>query len=497
MRSMLLLSSLLLCLLTVSCRREESAAGPVADPTAGYVAEGRGTWIGFRRQGADWDSLMSALAAAGFNMVFPEVVTGGAALYPSEFLPMVSERDELALLIEAAHKYGIEVHAWKINWYMSACPDSFTAEMERQGRIQISVDGLRNPEAMKKLGYEQNRDWLCPSHPANRELEKNVMLELARKYDVDGIHFDYMRYAMEEMCFCPGCRERFQQQTGLTVDNWPKDVWKEGKYYELYLDWRRELIQSSAREIARAMHVEDPYVCVTLAARPGLDWASRSDAQLWWAWAEEGILDFLCPMNYSGNVDDFRTLVQAHLPLTRGRTPYYSGMGVYEFEDFSQLKANCEAGRELGQDGFITFEINGLLKMIDQCRAELTSQPALLPHRAPETSFRYHHTARETAEGFPLYRAGDQVQCQASIMLRGKLREGVSRIRGQLVVEDMSGQVVQQIEDVDLTQAVVKPLSVAAPAAGRYRLALRGAMTLSSGETKPFITKSFPFQVEG
>jgi len=36
-------------------------------------------------------------------------------------------------------------------------------------------------------------DWLDPAHPANFRLELDSLLEVVRKYDVDGIHFDYIR----------------------------------------------------------------------------------------------------------------------------------------------------------------------------------------------------------------------------------------------------------------------------------------------------------------
>ena len=36
------------------------------------------------------------------------------------------------------------------------------------------------------------------------------MLEVARKYAVDGLHFDYIRYPDREHCYCDGCRERFE-----------------------------------------------------------------------------------------------------------------------------------------------------------------------------------------------------------------------------------------------------------------------------------------------
>jgi hypothetical protein len=53
------------------------------------------------------------------------------------------------------------------------------------------------------------------------------------------------------------------------LDNRPDEAWKVGKYREILLDMRRELITASAREIAAAKYDYDPFICVTLAARSG------------------------------------------------------------------------------------------------------------------------------------------------------------------------------------------------------------------------------------
>ena len=77
---------------------------------------------------------------------------------------------------------------------------------------------------------------MCPSHPANRKLEKEAMLELVCNYDVDGMHFDYMRYSNDHFCYCEGCKGRFSEAFDLTVENWPDPVWKEGELREVYLE---------------------------------------------------------------------------------------------------------------------------------------------------------------------------------------------------------------------------------------------------------------------
>ena len=81
-----------------------------------------------------------------------------------------------------------------------SAPQPFMQKMKQTGRTQVNFDG--KPEDR----------WLCPSNPENQDLEIAAMVEVATKYDVDGIHFDYIRYPGPENCFCNGCRQRFEKQ---------------------------------------------------------------------------------------------------------------------------------------------------------------------------------------------------------------------------------------------------------------------------------------------
>ena len=74
-------------------------------------------------------------------------------------------------------------------------------------------------------------------------------------------------------------------------------------------------------------------------------------------------------------------------------------------------------------------------------------------------------------------------------------REGINRIKADLCLVDMSGKVLRELEHVDLDKAIRLPLELKCDQPGRYRLGLYGKMNLSNGESKPFITKSFPFEI--
>ena len=125
--------------------------------------------------------------------------------------------DQIAQCLTACRKFGLQMHVWKVNWNLgSHVPAEFVARLRREQRLQKSSSGKEEP-------------WLCPSNPANQKLEIDSMLEVARNYDVDGIHFDYIRYPDGDHCFCDGCRERFSKSAGVKIQQWPQDVLAEGR----------------------------------------------------------------------------------------------------------------------------------------------------------------------------------------------------------------------------------------------------------------------------
>jgi len=139
-----------------------------------------------------------------------------------------------------------------------ATDKAFSAQKKAEDRTQVNADGSPNDR------------WLCPSHPENQKLEIESMLEVARKHDVDGLHFDYIRYPDSEGCFCLGCRARFETATGRAVKNWPADVRNDGDLVPRWLDFRRQQITTVVAAVAgRARRIRPGIKISALSFRTG------------------------------------------------------------------------------------------------------------------------------------------------------------------------------------------------------------------------------------
>jgi uncharacterized lipoprotein YddW (UPF0748 family) len=272
----------------------------------------------FGVEGIEWDEAIRRLAENGFSAILPNMLWGGAAFYESKVLPVVSQihqrGDQIAKCLAACRKYGLRMHVWKVNWNLgSAAPKEFVDRMRSEKRLQADAQGKEEP-------------WLCPSDPRNQKLEIDSMVEVVRKYDVDGIHFDYIRYPDGEHCFCTGCRARFERDASATLKNWPQEVLAGGALRSQWLRWRRANITAVVKAVSERARAIRPSVQISAAVFPNWERDRDTIGQDWKLWCEKGYLDFVCPMDYTPSNRSFKNMVEQQVQWA-GTARCYPGIG--------------------------------------------------------------------------------------------------------------------------------------------------------------------------
>ena len=269
-------------------------------------AEFRGFWVDGFNQGfhtpEQVDTLLQRVRAAHMNAVIVQMRKRGDAHYASPLEPFATQQQEgfdaLAYLIERAHSETprIEVHVW-LNchpiWPGSGWPSDPKHILNRRPEIQTEdYDGKRITE----VGYAG--DW---GHPVYQEWFAKVVLDIVRRYDIDGIHFDYIRYTGERWGYNPMSVERFNRRYGRAGKPEPTDpLWKQ---------WRRDQVTAAVRNIYAQATALKPRLKVSAALitwgdgpQNADDWVNRSAYravfQDWQSWLREGILDMAIPMVY-------------------------------------------------------------------------------------------------------------------------------------------------------------------------------------------------------
>ena len=163
--------------------------------------------------------MVARAAGAGFNTLLVQVRGRGDAYYSGGIEPRadgIQDRpafDPLALTLREAHARGIEVHAWMNVHLISsasvisrapthlvnsrpgllAVPKELARELydvdpASSGYFErIVVHALANPDGVEGL-------YTSPSAPEVKERVYAVAMDLVERYEIDGIHLDYVRY---------------------------------------------------------------------------------------------------------------------------------------------------------------------------------------------------------------------------------------------------------------------------------------------------------------
>lgn len=429
-----------------------------------------------------WGHALDILKANGFNAIIPNMWWAGLAYYQSEYLP-VSDKvakygDQIAQCVEEAHKRGIEVHAWKVNWNLSNAPQEFVDKMRAEGRLAVDVRG-------------EVRRWLCASHPANFQLEFDTMLEVARKYDVDGIHFDYIRYQDDTICYCDDCRQRFEAEIGQKVANWPGDCYN-GVLADRYRDFRCEQITRLVKTVSEEAHRIRPDLKVSAAVFADYPSCRRYVGQDWLLWVKEGYLDFVCPMDYTDNNAGFRRTVARQIAQVGGRVPLYPGIGASAPGQPSDMTiAQVEIARELGADGFTIFQLDAS-KAIDHVPAmgaALLVPPTYTPNFAPKVAFEL--PGEPELEDGAVHLPRDRT-AQVKLTYVGTGSEKVRDVRMGVELETTNGSRVRELVPEGPITHGTREFSIEAQG-GRLRIVARGVMVLADGSERPYVVRSTPF----
>lgn len=327
------------------------------------AAEYRGayitTWSAGFRTPEEIDLTIEAAEAAGINSLVVEVRKTGDAYYHSEIEPVAPEApagfDPLAYVIDKAHPKGISVHAWLVVyrvWKGVEKPDAGHILAKHPEWKSLNFQGEDEPE---------EGVYIDPGVPEYQEYFAEVCADIARRYDVDSIHYDYVRYPNQNWGYCQIALDRYYAETGTTarpdVDD-PK--WQQ---------WKRDQVTSLVTLVQQSVRAANPNVKIQASTIP---WGScpenfedsrayRDCCQDWRMWMEKGLIDENCPMIYANESDEtsaayFRKWVDGAARWSYGR-PVYVAIGAMR-NTTQQLLAQIDVIRKAGLQGFVLFAFN-------------------------------------------------------------------------------------------------------------------------------------------
>lgn len=167
----------------------------------------RGVWVhGTQlKTPAETDAVVAKIHRANLNAAFVLVwYWGGQAYFQNSLCPMGEGvqpgYDPLQYMIEQCHKRSIQVHAWFVTGSYGSATIRNVLDKHPDWAVQDGAGGF----------------WYDFSKPEVRRFESDLMIGCLRKYDLDGLHLDYIRYGPHE-CFCDYCQTTFARRYGFAA----------------------------------------------------------------------------------------------------------------------------------------------------------------------------------------------------------------------------------------------------------------------------------------
>ncbi len=312
--------------------------------------------------------IMQQAGEGGFNLVYFQVRGRADAFYRSSYEPWAANLsgtlgkdpgwDPLKIAVEEAGRWGMEVHAW-INaftgWAGTTPPpvsEPLHVFLEHPGWVMVDESGSPMP-------YQSGSRWMSPGHPGVRTRLAMVAADIARRYEVGGIHLDFIRYPDSDYSYDLPSLAAFDsarsQEPALGFD-----------------EMRRRFVTQAVREVRDSLKAVDSNADLSAAVwgiyRDNLGWPGVSTGfgsvlQDPRAWDREGIVDALVPMVYwtitptYGDRLDFAYLADDHASAIN--QPAFIGMYVPGM-DGRALAQHVERARMAGADGVSVFSYSAL-----------------------------------------------------------------------------------------------------------------------------------------
>ena len=312
------------------------------------------------KQKQELRNILDRLQRANINTVLIQTRIRGTMIYPSDIEPWDGclsgfpgkgpGYDALQFAIDECHKRGMELHAWVV-----------TIPVGKWDKLGCKTLRQRYPSLIRKIGAD---GYMNPEDSRTGTYLANICREIAHRYNVDGIHLDYIRYP----------------------ETWNIKVSREqGRRY----------ITSIVQKIHDAVKQEKPWIKMSCSPVGKYDDLSRYWSHGWNAntkvcqdaqgWLRDGLMDELFPMMYFRG-EQFYPFAIDWQEQSHGKI-VVPGLGIYFLDpkegkwSIADVTAEMQHTRNLGmgyaffRNKFLMDNRQGILDFTDR----FNPYPALVP----------------------------------------------------------------------------------------------------------------------
>jgi len=343
------------------------------------------------QQKAELTEIINKLQALNFNALIFQVRPEGDAVYASQLEPWSAWLtgtqgkapdpfyDPLEFAIAECHKRNIELHAWF---------NPYRAKTSIKGSPNVRPHmAVTNPEVVYQWG---NQLWMDPGAKIVQDKAYNVILDVVKRYDVDGIHLDdyFYPYPIEGQSFPDSKTYAAYKAAGGTLS---------------VGDWRRDNVNKMVQRLWQGIKVTKPHVKFGISPfgiyRPGqppgitgLDAYSvlYADSK---KWLEQGWIDYIAPQLYwrtDQTQQSYPALLKWWTQVNTKQRHVYAGNNLTEPSNKSRESEEIEKQVKISRSqaaqlslGNIFFNLGVLTEnsqgIADRFQSLLYNKPALPP----------------------------------------------------------------------------------------------------------------------
>lgn len=319
---------------------------------------------------------MDTLLAGNFNAVIFQVRGQADVFYPSPYEPWAVAIggkdpgfDPMQFAIEEAHARGLEFHAY-VNPYpvwQGVNPPAHTTP-EHPYWLHYATEGADNwacydnsGNIMKASGSGDNYLYFSPGNPAVSAYARKVTMDIVKRYEVDGIHFDRIRYAGPQYSFDAVSKSRYAGDGNPDNLSWEK--WQCDQITRMLNDVYGE-IMSIKPNIKISCSVWGIHDKTKIPQYDRFSSGLHEYYQDSLEWVRQGVVDAICPMIYW----DINDPKPNYDELAKYFLQNASGRHVYCFNHINNPKqwppeeflAQVNLCRQLGGAGNVAFSSGGI-----------------------------------------------------------------------------------------------------------------------------------------
>jgi len=326
------------------------------------------------------ETMFNEVCSMNMNAVVVHIRPFGDAMYNSNYFPWsryISGSqgknpgfDPLEIMVEEAHKRGLEFHAW-LNPYRVTSGSTDVKSLSKDNPARIYRTDSKKSNDRNVLTYSGNLYY----NPSVREVQTlivNGIKEIVKNYDVDGIHFDDYFY--------PSLGKNFTSNFDAPeYETYKETQIAKNKDYLSIADWRRENVNTLVRNIYSAVKKINPDVVFGISPGGFMDALKADDKyyvdfETWLGY--DGYIDYFCPQLYWSNdhsIYPFNDILNRFINSKKnpdvkmyiGIAAYKAGLkteGTEWYKNSNVLRNMIRYARNTNEvDGFVLFRYDFLI----------------------------------------------------------------------------------------------------------------------------------------